>query len=131
MSSSMRRRNGLMGFSLIGVSPVLRLECFDPSILKTECPVCHLISVGLNPSSIASLRAALSRGSGFVLWHSTDSAQCWPTAGHRARFLGYSRHTRSMRVASSALPRLWPFDHCADALWVEGLTALVAVAGIF
>src|SRR5258708_28785241 len=37
MSSIMRRRSGLMGFSLIGF-PVLRLECLNPSILKTERP---------------------------------------------------------------------------------------------
>jgi hypothetical protein len=37
MSSSMRWRSGLMGFSLIA-APVLRLECCDPSILKAEPP---------------------------------------------------------------------------------------------
>src|ERR1700730_7943049 len=37
MSSSMRWRSGLMGFSLIG-APVSRLGCFNPSILKTEPP---------------------------------------------------------------------------------------------
>ena len=40
----------------------------DPSILKTERPACHLISAELNPASGATLRAALSRESGFVLW---------------------------------------------------------------
>jgi hypothetical protein len=41
MSSIMRWRSGLMGLSLIG-SPVSRLECLDPSILKTEHPARHL-----------------------------------------------------------------------------------------
>ena len=37
MSSSMRARSGLMGFSLIGVS-CLEVGVLDPSILKTEGP---------------------------------------------------------------------------------------------
>src|SRR5260221_12251154 len=37
MSSSMRRRSGLMGFSLIGGS-CLEVGVLDPSILKTERP---------------------------------------------------------------------------------------------
>ncbi|CAN1724183.1 protein of unknown function [Hyphomicrobium sp. 1Nfss2.1] len=37
MSSSMRARSGLMGFSLIGVS-CLEVGVLDPSILKTERP---------------------------------------------------------------------------------------------
>src|SRR5260370_452205 len=67
MSSSMRWRSGLMGFSLIG-APVLRLECFDPSILKTESPPvipaqsAWLLSFRLT----ANVPAAFSRGSGFV-----------------------------------------------------------------
>jgi hypothetical protein len=64
MSSSMRRRSGLMGFSLI-VAPVLRLECFNPSILKTEPPpVTCAQSIWL--LSFPLIRAAFSRGSGFV-----------------------------------------------------------------
>ncbi len=35
-----------MDFSLIG-APVLRLECFDPSILKTERPPRHLRSINV------------------------------------------------------------------------------------
>src|SRR5262245_48128084 len=38
---------------------------------------------------------------------------------------------KSMCVASSALPRLRSLDHCAGAVRVEGLAALVAAAGIF
>src|SRR5260370_23137092 len=83
MSSSMRWRSGLMGFSLIG-APVLRLECFDPSILKTESPPvipaqsAWLLSFRLT----ANVPAAFSRGSGFVLWCSGDEGQygasVWP-----------------------------------------------------
>jgi hypothetical protein len=52
MSSSMRRRSGLMGFSLIGGS---RLEggVFDPSILKTECTHRHLRSINMVSASTA------------------------------------------------------------------------------
>src|SRR6516162_1500356 len=42
----MRWRSGLMGFSLIG-APVLRLECFDPSILKDGEPARHPRSINL------------------------------------------------------------------------------------
>src|SRR5580700_1186394 len=51
MSSIMRRRNGLMGFSLIGGS-CLEVGVLDPSILKTEHPPRHPSSIkmvtGLN-----------------------------------------------------------------------------------
>jgi hypothetical protein len=60
-----------MGFSLIGGS-CLEVEVPNPSILKTEHPGCHLISGRLNPSSSTTLRAAPSRESGFVLWHTAD-----------------------------------------------------------
>ena len=46
MSSSMRWRSGLMGFSLIG-APVSRLECFNPSILKAEPPARHQRSINV------------------------------------------------------------------------------------
>src|SRR5262245_10010585 len=46
MSSSMRRRSGLMGFSLIGGS-CLEGGVFDPSILKTERPHRHLRSINM------------------------------------------------------------------------------------
>jgi hypothetical protein len=77
MSSSMRRRSGLMGFSLIGGS---RPEggVFDPSILKTERPHRHLRSINMvSPlnSGTANNPATLSRGSGFVLWWSRDVAR--------------------------------------------------------
>src|SRR5436309_3162694 len=49
MSSSMRGRRSLMGFSLIG-APVLRLEVANPSILKTEHPPRHLIQANRVPS---------------------------------------------------------------------------------
>jgi hypothetical protein len=45
MSSSMLWRNGLMDLSLIRVS-VLRLECFDPPILKTERLARHSSQLG-------------------------------------------------------------------------------------
>src|SRR5712664_2173273 len=52
MSSSMRWRSGLMGFSLIGGS-CLEVGVLDPSILKTERPLRHLRSInvvtGLKP----------------------------------------------------------------------------------
>jgi len=44
MSSSMRWRSGLMGFSLIGGS-CLEVGVLDPSILKTERPARHLRSI--------------------------------------------------------------------------------------
>jgi len=77
----MRRRNGLMGFSLIRGS-CLEVEVPNPSILKTEHPDCHLISVRLNPSSSTTLRAALSRESGFVPWHELPvrGAAAFPSA---------------------------------------------------
>ena len=59
MSSSMRWRNGLMGFSLIGVS-CLEVGVLDPSILKTERPARHLISAGLIPRR-SPARSALPR----------------------------------------------------------------------
>jgi len=47
------------------------LECFNPSILKTEpLPVTSAQSSWLQSSPLkASIRAAFSRGSGFVPWH--------------------------------------------------------------
>ena len=45
MSSSMRRRRSLMGFSLIGGAPVLRLEVANSSILKTEHPPRHPLPI--------------------------------------------------------------------------------------
>jgi hypothetical protein len=56
-----------MSFWLIG-APGLRLECFNPSILKTEPPpVTCAQTTWLLSSQL--IRAAFSRGSGFVLWH--------------------------------------------------------------
>ena len=54
--------------TLEGLAPLgsFEVEVPNPSILKTEHPGCHLISVRLNPSSSTTLRAALSRESGFV-----------------------------------------------------------------
>jgi hypothetical protein len=70
MSSIMRARNGLMGFSLIGVS-CLEVGVLDPSILKTERPPRYSASISwlAYPKQLAPLpsRAALSRQSGFVL----------------------------------------------------------------
>jgi hypothetical protein len=57
MSSSMRRRSGLMGFSLIGGS-CLEGGVFDPSILKTERPHRHLRSINMVSASTAQPTAA-------------------------------------------------------------------------
>ena len=38
---------------------------------------------------------------------------------------------KSPCVASSALPPLWSFDHCAHTLWIERLAARVAIARLF
>jgi len=47
------------------------LECFNPSILKTEPPpVTCAQSTWL--LSFPLIRAAFSRGSGFVRWHLSD-----------------------------------------------------------
>jgi hypothetical protein len=54
-------------------------------------PTCHLISVGLNPSSTARLRAALSRGSGFV--HCRVARRNF-TSGRSQNRAGTSRFTR-------------------------------------
>ena len=64
-----RWRSGLMDFSLIG-APVLRLECLNPSILKTEHPLRHPCSINVVTSLKARRqpRTAFSRASGFVLW---------------------------------------------------------------
>jgi hypothetical protein len=48
----MRRRNGLMGFSLIG-SSCLEVGVLDPSILKTEHPPRHPRSINV----VTSLKA--------------------------------------------------------------------------
>jgi len=54
-------RNGLMGLKLIGVS-CLEVGVLDPSILKTERPARHLISVGARPLPEHHLaRSALPR----------------------------------------------------------------------
>src|SRR5262249_41497205 len=54
--------------------PVLRLECFNPSILKTEPPpVTCAQSIWL--PSFPLIRAAFSRGSGFVQWLTLDEAE--------------------------------------------------------
>src|ERR1700688_4533254 len=73
MSSSMRRRSGLMGFSLIGGS-CLEVGVLDPSILKTEHPPRHPRSINVVTAlkHTASGRAAFSRGSGFVPCTQTD-----------------------------------------------------------
>jgi hypothetical protein len=59
----------------------------------------------------------------------------WSAARHRGSLLGDDRHlvgwSRPICIARPALSRLRPLDHCADALRVDGLAALVAVAGIF
>ena len=50
----------------------MRLECFNPSILKTEPPpVTCAQSIWL--PSFPLIRAAFSRGSGFVQWHVSDA----------------------------------------------------------
>src|SRR5258707_10889052 len=49
MSSSIRWRSGLMGFSLIGGS-CLEVGVLDPSILKTEHPLRHHRSITWLPS---------------------------------------------------------------------------------
>jgi hypothetical protein len=68
MSSSMRWRSGLMGFSLIGGS-CLEVGVLDPSILKTERP--PVTRVRSNDycarRNAPDLAAAPSRESGFVL----------------------------------------------------------------
>src|ERR1700732_3378822 len=73
MSSSMRWRSGLMGFSLIGGS-CLEVGVLDPSILKTERP--PVTRVRSNDycarRNAPDLAAAPSRESGFVLWHEPD-----------------------------------------------------------
>src|SRR5215469_18735935 len=72
MSSIMRRRNGLMTSAdwRSWEAPVLRLECFNPSIVKPASRL--VIPQRLNCSSalaqLSTSRAARSRGSGFVLW---------------------------------------------------------------
>jgi hypothetical protein len=63
-----------MGFWLMG-APVLRLECFNPAILKTETlPVTCAQSIW--SLSFPLIRAAFSRGSGFVRWHDSDLSPC-------------------------------------------------------
>ena len=58
----------LMGISLIG-SPVLRLECSDPSILRTEHPPCHLISARARPLPEHDLaRSALLAMQAQLIW---------------------------------------------------------------
>src|SRR5262249_15144301 len=56
-----------------------------------------------------------------------------PLAKHKADTLRLQAtrlaQVQSTCIARPALTRLRPFDHCADALQVEWLTALVAVAG--
>jgi len=63
-----------MGFSLIGGS-CLEVEVANPSILKTEHSPRHPLQLDRlpRPTTGSSLRAAPSRGSGFVLWPSPDS----------------------------------------------------------
>src|ERR1700682_4108899 len=63
MSSIMRRRNGLMGFSLIGGS-CLEVRVVDPLILKTGRPACHpvLLTSSLHPCHwLRFARSALPR----------------------------------------------------------------------
>ena len=48
-----------------------------------------------------------------------------PTTGPASSTLGCSL------VRSLAPPRLWPFDSGANALRIERLAALIAIAGIF
>src|SRR5215471_7377071 len=97
MSSSMRWRSGLMGFSLIG-APVLRLECLTPRSSKTESPPvipaqsAWLLSFRLT----ANIPAAFSRGSGFV--------HC-PRAAH---LLPWSRPSAFGSSAVEGLPRQLP-----------------------
>ena len=67
----MRRRNGLMGFSLIGGS-CLEVEVANSSILKTKRSPAISSQVDLYPlpsTRTRTLRGALSRGSGFGQWH--------------------------------------------------------------
>jgi hypothetical protein len=67
MSSIMRRRSGLMGFSLIGGS-CLEVGVLDPSILKTEHPPRHQRSIKMvtGPNAHGRRPCRLSRASGFV-----------------------------------------------------------------
>jgi len=55
-----------------------------------------------------------------------------PTAGPVLLIVPGSRASadirKSLYVASSALPRLRPLDHCSDRLRVEGLAALLPIA---
>jgi hypothetical protein len=68
MSSSMRWRSGLMGFSLIGGS-CPEVGVLNPSILKTERPpvTCARSNGYCCGSNAPDRAAATSRGSGFVL----------------------------------------------------------------
>src|SRR5882672_10890737 len=68
MSSIMRRRSGLMGFSLIG-SSCLEVGVLDPSILKTERPpvTCARSKSYCGRRNRPTAPPAPSRGSGFVL----------------------------------------------------------------
>ncbi len=68
MSSSMRWRSGLMGFSLIGGS-CLEVGVLNPSILKTERPpvTCARSNDYCGRSNAPDRAAVPSRGSGFVV----------------------------------------------------------------
>src|SRR5262245_38887939 len=60
-----------------------------------------------------------------------------PFACHRGLSLARGRISRrpqqvqSICIALSPMPRLWSFDHCTDALRVEGPAALVHIPGGF
>src|ERR1700732_1725559 len=66
MSSIMRRRNGLMGFSLIGGS-CLEGGVLDPSILKTEHPPRHPRSIKMvtGPHTATSVPLSPARAGSF------------------------------------------------------------------
>ena len=52
----------------------------------------------------------------------------WPTSFDRSRDVSLAI-PKSICIARPALPRLRSFNHRADALGIERLTSLVAVAG--
>src|SRR6266478_4042536 len=72
MSSSMRWRNGLMGFSLIGGS-CLEVGVLQPLDPQDGAPARHQRSINaLAVLLTVSIPATFSRGSGFVPWHIAD-----------------------------------------------------------
>jgi len=54
-----------------------------------------------------------------------------PLARHHGRLVAGNDLANSVCIAPPPMAHLRAFDHCADAQRIEGLAALVAVAGIF